>query len=277
MLKQHFSIFFVFVSLFISGCKTPPKSPGRPADIPALNKKETKMSGLRFESLKEAAMSVGSQAGLAWRSERINRNLKREEKILFEVFNFQAMVLNHNVLPPVLEEGKNALHLDNNETIRLADHIYRIIAPPRFITAPPTWRDYLWMSYDKPDFAQAYVLRPRNKEERAFWNKYVKIGWDNGVKLANDIFEANLNRLRRDYEGMALYKVLLAQNMVTPPYVAKTDLGITGDENEMRIGDQVLRISATSKLNLKGKTWKPAIYNRKQRKKCSDLIEKITQ
>lgn len=261
MQKLTFCILLPLV-FFTTGCDIS-KPPGRPAFVPALERKTT-MSSLRFDSLKEMAMTIGSQGGLARRSEIINRNLKKIEKKLFEVFNFNAVLLNNNVLPPVLEEGVQALNLDNDEAIRLANRVYRIVSPPRFVTAAPVWRDYLWMNYQKPDLPDKPAFLPRNKNEREVWNKYVQIGWRNGLRQANDIFEANLNRLKRDYEGMALYRVLLAQNMVTPPYVSKTNLGITGNENEMRIDDQILRISATSKLNLKGKTWKPVIYNPKK-------------
>lgn len=285
MQRKKFTLFWLIPLAFLAGCSAngdnelfPKPGPGRPAKVPALERKEPYMSALRFEALKEMAMTVGSQGGLARRSEVINHNLKKEEKRLFEVFNFNAMVLKDNVLPPVLEEGQYALHLDNDETIRLANRVYRIVAPPRFVTAPPIWRDYLWMNYTKPDIPDKPAFLPRSKRERELWNKYVRIGWKNGVRQANDIFEANLNRLKRDYEGMALYRVLLRQNMVTPPYVAKTDLGITGDENEMRIDDKVLRISATSKLNLQGKTWKPVIYNpKKDIPSLDNFLEKLDQ
>lgn len=278
MQRKNLTLFFLLMlTSLAAGCDIA-KGPGRPAKVPALERKNVSMSALRFEALKEMAMTVGSQGGLARRSEIINRNLKKEEKRLFEVFNFNAMLLKDNVLPPVLAEGQYALHLDNDEAIRLANRVYRIIAPPRFVTAAPIWRDYLWMSYEKPDLPDKPSFLPRNMREREVWNKYVRIGWKNGVRQANDIFEANLNRLKRDYEGMALYRVLLAQNMVTPPYVAKTDLGITGDETEMRVDDQVLRISATSKLNLQGKTWKPVIYNPKKNIPSLDnFLEKLDQ
>ncbi len=262
--KKTFLFLLPIVIYMMTGCDSVQRGPGYPAKVPALERKDTKMSALRFEALKEMAMTIGSQGGLAHRSEVINHYLKAQEKLLFEVFNFNAMLLKDNVLPPVLAEGQYPLHQADNETLRLANRVYRIISPPRFVTAAPVWREYLWMNYPKPDLPDRPAFLPRNQQEREYWNKYVKIGWKNGVRQANDIFEANLNRLKRDYEGMALYKVLLVQNMVTAPYVAKTNLGITGDDKEMRIGDRILRISATSKLNLEGKTWKPSIYNPKK-------------
>lgn len=50
---------------------------------------------------------------------------------------------------------------------------------------------------------------------------------------------------------MTAYYTLYAQNMISSPVTTSTKLGITGDENTMRIGDQVLRITALSKLNIK--------------------------
>lgn len=109
---------------------------------------------------------------------------------------------------------------------------------------------------------------PKNKEEAAAWNCFIHIGWQQGIELANQIFAANLARLKRDYNGMILYRSLLAQNMVTAPFVSKTELGVTGDANEMRINDRVLRIAAVSQLNTNPDTWKPAIAHPCCEKPC---------
>jgi defect-in-organelle-trafficking protein DotC len=168
------------------------------------------------------------------------------------------LLLPHNVLPPVLTEGHNLLNLADNFTIRIADVEYQIVYPPRFVTAPPSWRDYIWMNYKKPEIPNSSLL-PKTSDESKVWNQYVKIGWNDGVDQANEIFLANVNRLKRDINGMILYKKLYAQNMVTAPYVAEADLGVTGDSNDMKINDKVLRITAISELKPNSKTWKPVV------------------
>lgn len=217
-----------------------------------------KIGVIRYKALSETATLVGAQGGLAFRSEQINCVLRKQQNLLEQVYNFRALLLKDDIRPPVLEEGRDELALDSCEALRAADQIYRIISPPCFVTAPPNWRDYIWMKFCRPESPDITLL-PRNCDEAGIWNCFVQIGWQQGMDQANQIFGENLNRLKRDYNGMLLYRKLLAQNMVTPPYVAKTELGVTGDENELRINDRVLRISATSKLNTNADTWAPVV------------------
>ncbi len=89
--------------------------------------------------------------------------------------------------------------------------------------------------------------------------KYIDIGWKEGTAQADPNYTQNFARLKQDYSGMVLYRKLLAQNIVSPPYVAKTDLGVTGGKNNLRIHDQVLRITAMPALQPNSKMWKAAI------------------
>ena len=67
---------------------------------------------------------------------------------------------------------------------------------------------------------------------------------------------------------MTTYYVLYSQNMVSAPVTTSTNLGVTGDDNAMRIGDQVLRITAFSKLNPKFYTlWNPVVTAKVDAKK----------
>lgn len=250
-------LFILAVSGTLVGCaKKMPEQSIIPAFQAPAN--ETKVNPIRATALKETAMTLGAQGALAWRSQEINKMLELNELSLEKTFNFRQLLLKDNVLPPVLSEGRNELNIADPNTLRLADHIYKIESPPRFVTAPPTWRDYLWTNFGKPEKPDSSLL-PKTQDERDLWNEYIKIGWADGVQQANQIFSANLGRLKRDYAGMILYRKLLAENMVTAPFVAKTDMGVTGDENEMRVNDQILRITATSKLITNSHKWKPAV------------------
>lgn len=218
----------------------------------------TGQDAIRHQALQETALSIGAQSALAWRSVRINQTLKGHDAELQRVFNFNALLLNDNVLPPVLEEGRDTLKLDDDNTIRLADRTYRIISQARFVTTPPTWHDYISMNFSQPPRPDNTLL-PLNADERKVWKKYVEIGWNEGIQQANNMFNENLARLKRDYKGMALYRALLAQHMVSEPYVAKANLGITGSGEDMRINDQVLRITALPTLQTNSREWKPAM------------------
>lgn len=249
----------LLAAILSSGCASkktaPPASQinGYPATSDTAN-----VAPMRLAAIEETATSLGAQSGLAWASGQINHMLESEQRNLDQIFNFQMLLLDKNVLPPVLVEGRNALNLDNPETLRLADKVYKIECPPHFVTAAPHWREYLWMNYGYPEKPNDTLI-PRDEVERQVWNDCVIKGWQEGIKQANQIFEANMGRLKRDYTGMILYRTLLAQHMVTPPYVAKTELGVTGDDNNMRINDQVLRITATSRLIEDTSKWKAVV------------------
>lgn len=221
----------------------------------------SELSQLRVKSLKDTAMSLGAQGALAWASKEIDAKLNHDRKHLDTVFNFYAMVLSHGVIPPVLEQGDNSLNQDDPNTIRVADRTYKIIQQARFATTPPNWREYLWLSYSKPELPDKSLL-PKTSEEQKAWKEGIARGWDKGIEQAYSIFQQNLARLKRDYRGMALYRKLLQAKMISPPFVARTELGITGNANDMRVNDQVLRIVEPSKLQTNGRNWKAIVVKR---------------
>jgi len=216
MRKFNFSwLFFIFL-LLAEGCASPP--PDEPGRIAAISERTKNLNDIRRKAIQETASGIGAQLALAWQSKQIDRMLKAQTRRLDQVFDFNALVLNHNVLPPVLLEGRNTLNVDNAETLRLSDRDYQILFPARFVSAPPSWRDYLWMNYKKPDVPDASLL-PKGKVEIDSWNKYLTLGWLNGLEQASNIFYANLGRLNRDFGGMLLYRKLYAQKLVSAPFV----------------------------------------------------------
>ncbi len=216
------------------------------------------ISTIRQEALQETALSIGAQGGLACRARQINCVLNQTSKSLDRIFNFNLMMLPHNIVPPVLEEGRSVLNLADCQNIRIADRIYKIIKQACFVTTPPSWRDYLWLNYEAPDVPFGSML-PKNAAECAIWKCYSAMGWKKGIDQANSIYAANIARLKRDFQGMVLYRTLLSQHMISPPYVARTDLGVTGDCSNLRINDQVLRITALPCLETNSRCWKPII------------------
>lgn len=252
----NFCILTLCTLLCVGCANNEPQEFSRVANVKAVSKKG--VNNIRYEALKQTARGLGAQAGLAWRSQQLNRVLDRDKVRLGRIFNFSYLILNDNVLPPILTEGKNILNLDDNQNIRVADQYYKIISQPRFITTPPNWRNYLWMNFKKPELPNASLL-PKNHNEAIVWNKFIRVGWNEGVMQANQIFTTNVNRLTRDFTGMVLYRKLLAQNMVSAPYVAEASLGVTGDGDNMRINDRVLKITSSSELQTNTKNWQPII------------------
>lgn len=218
----------------------------------------SELSQLRVKALQETAMSTGAQGALAWASEAMNTHMNKDRQYLDTIYNFNGMMLSHGVIPPVLEEGDNSLNLADPNTIRIADKTYKIVVQARFATTPPNWREYLWLSFSKPELPDRTLL-PRTKAEQKVWRDAVCAGWEKGVQQAYNIFQQNMARLKRDYRGMILYRKLLQEKMISPPFVARTELGITGDGDDMRINDQVLRIVDLPKLQTNSRGWQPIV------------------
>lgn len=230
--------------------------------------KQTKLSALRIRSLKDSALSIGARGGLSWASNEIDVNLNKDTKYLDGVFNFNAMMLPHGVMPPVLEASGSSLNLSDPDTVRIADRSYRIIKQARFTTTPPNWREYLWLHYSKPELPDRTLL-PKTDLEQKIWREGVKEGWEKGIEQAYSIFQQNLARLKRDFNGMVLYRKLLESKMIKAPYVSRTELGVTGNGTNMRINDQVLRIVEHPKLQTNTKKWKAIVIKERQWKKAS--------
>lgn len=269
--KKHSFVFgvlllylIIFSQIFIAGCsryKSINTNPVRLEDLETLsasNFAKTHAGAIRVQVLRDTALSVGARGGLAWRAAEINKVLTYNEKKLFRLFNFNAMMLDKNVLPPVLLEGRNTLTLGGTDTIRIADRNFIILTQAKFVTAPPIWRDYLWMCHTAPDTPDRSLL-PRTQEERGVWRRYIDEGWQAGIQQADLIFKENLGRLKRDFEGMIRYRTLLAQRMVSPPFVAEMDMGVTGGGNDLTVHDRVLRITAFPALQASSENWKTEI------------------
>ncbi|KTD58493.1 defect in organelle trafficking lipoprotein DotC [Legionella sainthelensi] len=223
------------------------------------NQRNKKLKGkFRQMAIKETALSLGAQGGLAWRAKVIDEHLIRQSRRLDAIYDFNSLTLEHNILPPVLLEGRNTLNLADTQTIRISDRTYKVAKQAHFVTTPPTWRQYLWLDYVKPEYPN-YTLLPKTKVEKKIWCIYAAKGWRQGVDQANTILEENIARIKEDFGGMILYRKLLAMNMVSPPYVSHTDLGVTGDASEIHIDDRVLRITALPALNVNSEQWRAAV------------------
>lgn len=219
---------------------------------------ESTIDDLRLQSVKEAAATLGAQSGLTWRMAQINQIVSEQGESLNRIFDFRQLMLAHQVIPPVLVTADNIVNIGHDEALRVAEKTYAIVAPPKFSASPPSWQSYLLAYFPKPETPDVTLL-PKNKFETEAWNSTIVKNWEIGVNQANAIFQSNLSRLKRDFNGMILYKKLLSQKMITPPFIAETNLGITGSPEEIRLNDRIIRISKTSSLVTNPEKWQSAI------------------
>jgi len=147
------------------------------------------------------------------------------------------------------------------DQVRFASHVYRIEREERFVSLPPTWRDYLFVGLvtRADDSIPAFSSRPLDGQELTLCQDSVRAGWVEGTKQADAILEANFNRLTRDYTGMILYTALLRQGMISATRVAESSLTVTGDGRQLILGDSLRRLTGRAAFDIDHRNWLPAL------------------
>lgn len=226
---------------------------------------EQKVSSFRYDALRDAALSLGARSGLNWRAGGIVADLELRASKLDAMYRFSALVTPQGVMPPVIVEARDAVTVQP-EVMRIADRIYRIEVKARFVSTPPTWREYLLVGLRQDLKAEMPhpSLLPKNADELVVWRKFVTDGWNEGVRQAEQILELNMVRLERDYLGMLRFSALLARGLVSEPKVGADIAVVTGGGREMTVGDSVYRVTQQSGLIPDASKWKPAISGAKR-------------
>ncbi|MCB1919710.1 MAG: type IV secretory system conjugative DNA transfer family protein, partial [Candidatus Competibacteraceae bacterium] len=104
-----------------------------PPDSEALNP-------LRAEALNESALTYGARAGLYARMREIHRMLDEEaQQALDQNFPFAPLMLAHNVMPPVIQSGRNTVRKHHDAQLQFADAVFTILAPAKLAVTPPNW------------------------------------------------------------------------------------------------------------------------------------------
>jgi defect-in-organelle-trafficking protein DotC len=212
------------------------------------------------KAMKEIALSYGAQAGLNWKSNEIVKYLEKHSEQLDQVFNFNALLMRHNILPPVVARYGKTYSIENNDTVRISDQELKMLKAARFVSVAPNWRDYIYIVYSEPE-SPPETLLPSNELEQQIWKEALHTGWQSGVDQASSIFQDALSRLSQEFEGMVLYHTLHIQNMISAPYAETTNLGITGNNQGLRLNDKVIKIVNPSVLNAQTNQWNPILYD----------------
>jgi len=230
--------------------------------IPA-PKKESKAKDeedkLRLPAMQDAALAYGARAGLAWSTREINRTLEANSTELTKTYDFQRLMIQGPngvmVVPPVISEARDTWEsFDAGKTLRVADTVYEIIQQSTFTSVAPMWQTYLIGDFKEPD-PVPQALAPKDESERERFQEWVKEGWRKGEQQAKEIFEANQNRLKRDFTGMVRYRQLLEEGKVAAPVLAEGNLGTTGTGQDMRVNDRALRITRDPTLVVNPNGW----------------------
>lgn len=213
----------------------------------------------RYEMLRDAAMIYASQCALRHYSSLIYEHLDGKATLLDRAFNFEPLMLDHNVVPPVVAQSDRTVEQVDKSHIVLADRSYQILKHGFFITVPLSWRDYLIHPlWDPPQPEQ--MMLPTNSIEREIWQRYVKEGWVVGKEQAFEIFKNNLAKLNQDYMGMVTFHRLFQQGLMTSPIIQEIENGIMMDNDRMNINHKILSIAQQAFLENNTSRWHSYMY-----------------
>ncbi len=219
---------------------------------------EDRATSLRYDALKDVAYTLGVQTAVRWRYEAINAVLQANHVTLDRVFDFRPLLLHDGrVAPAVVERTDGAYRIVSPTEAHQTETTYTIEQEARVVSRSPDWRDYLVHSYPtftRPDPA----MLPRDATERRIWATAVASGWRAGVVQAERLFDTHLGRLRRDYLGMARFKLLALQGIVDVPLLAESRLGVVVNGRMLSVGERVFRIPPVTDFQ-PVRSWRPIL------------------
>ncbi|OLF82001.1 hypothetical protein AWH63_10705 [Marinobacter sp. C18] len=200
---------------------------------------------LRGNAVYETAFSLAAQTALAWRYEQLLKLTKSQEGTLDRIANFSPFVVDKHMLLPSITEVRDRFELSQDDTkLRTVEIQYRVDEPPRAISTPPTWRDYLWREYNYPEEPHRKLL-PRTELEVKAWQKAVREGWRSGLEQAHFSWTNNLNELVQDIRGRITYRILERRGIVDRPVMVGSVPEMTTSKNGKTInaGDTVYSVA----------------------------------
>jgi len=221
---------------------------------------KTAIPDLRIEMLREAGETVGFRGGMIARSKILCDYLEYRAGQLDKMYDFTPLISIKGTLPPVIVEARE-VNAYSTDQIRTATRIYKIQRKERFVSNPPTWRDYLIVGLTPTGSVEMPVAdaRAKNSDEEIIWREAVKRGWKKGEHQADDILVANFARVTRDYTGMMRYSDLLQLGMVTTTDVAESQRTVTATPTQLTIGDTLKRLLNPAVFKVDPNEWMPVI------------------
>jgi defect-in-organelle-trafficking protein DotC len=214
------------------------------------------VSDLRTQMLSEAGKTAGFQSGLAQRAALLKEAVEKRAEALDKMFRFSVLIGRDGALPPVVTEARDAAAFSPDQ-IRTAYRVYDVVREERFVSVPPTWRDYVFVGLpERSGIAlPAKAARPEDDKELRIWQDAVAGGWEDGQRQADVIVSANFHRLARDYAGMLRYSLLLRQGMMTRTETAESERPVSVNGTNMKLGDKLKRMTQKARFEADSDKW----------------------
>lgn len=222
-----------------------------------LEKEQAKVAELRLDALRVSAFSWGTQEGMYWRYQIIQKQLEKYSLRLHAIADFNRFLVDGKMLMPVVSKSERMFEQNSDSNVRTVSVSYTLEKPARLVSQPPTWRDYLIRTIDPP-VKPHNVLFPRTEVEQVVWADALDRGWASGVEQANEIFDIDLRRMHAELDGMYRFRTLFAQNIVTLPVYKNSRYNVVKveDGKTIHLNDIVYEITEQSEFSETEK-WEP--------------------
>lgn len=168
MIRKALALGLALVAVPVIGATidTPP-----PPDINAyLSPKTADKHGLNdtlWQLLNDAGQTVGFRGGKAQRAWELQQALSIQNDDLNRLYTFAPLISRQGWLPPVIVAAESLANITDNQ-IRTANKTYTILVKERFVSNPPSWRQYLLaglaVNTDIPT-----EIAPKNGAEEKVW------------------------------------------------------------------------------------------------------------
>lgn len=216
----------------------------------------------RAQALLDNGLSVGLKAGLAWQLRNINAAVATTSRDLDFIYDFNPLMIHQRVVPPVVTEARNLYNQDGDYTVRLSGAFYKIERQARFASLPPNWREYLTFPKLVVDRSSLLAtLAPASEAEAEVWRRAVSSGWNQGVEQANLMLTQAMDRLNRDYAGMARFHRFVIEGKLSLPAIASEDIPVTQKGATMAVDETLLRLTTLPEFNGKMVTWRSVVIS----------------
>lgn len=222
---------------------------------------DAEAKGMRFKAIAIESFSWGVQEGAYYRTAQIQSLLDDNSFTLNKVASFSKFIIDGDILMPTILAAEQIYVKTSDRETRTVNTSYTFDKSPRFVSQPPTWRDYLKRTMPNPKrpINQAH---PRTGQEIDVWDIEFKKGWLQGVSQAESIYSSDLNRLFSYLAGLYRFRFLLAQNIVTLPTIGKDKKGLMLLDSGKTINLNDVKYTITLDPTFRAITdWQP-VFNR---------------
>lgn len=200
----------------------------------------------QLKALLDQVYQYSARKGIESEMKTIRTAVAKNERNLDAIYNFSPLMIHDRIVPPVITEARDITQTDNSSSLRTTGAVYKIDKQAHFSTLPPNWRTYLTFPKSEYEVDTSEAPTKESFPQARKYNDLVKKqtikGFRDGQAQAQKILNYSLNRLNRDYIGMARFHEFVIAGKVSMPSIARRELALTANASSMIFDEKLLTI-----------------------------------